>query len=85
MHPRRDAIGSRPEMTITNDSAVERRLLGPAAVIDPCSDDTRWRLVLDAAPDFRFVETLQNDFQGGRGQLSWHGASPILAPINGTT
>jgi hypothetical protein len=49
MQPRRDAISGRPDLPITNDGAVECRLLGPAAEL---------RLVLDPAPDFGFVEAL---------------------------
>jgi hypothetical protein len=79
----RSAAGQ--NLPITNDGAIECRLLGVAAEVDPGSDAAGWRFVLYSAPDFGFVETLQNDFQGGRGQLSWHGASPILVPINGTT
>jgi hypothetical protein len=67
MHPRRDAIGRRPDLPITNDGAVECRLLGSTAVVDPCSDTARWRLVLNAAPDLGIVETLQEAFQSRRG------------------
>src|SRR5216683_803958 len=59
VQPRRDAIGRRPDLPITNDGAVECRLLGPTAVVDPCSDATRWRLVLYPAPDFGVVKALQ--------------------------
>jgi hypothetical protein len=38
MHPRRDAISCRPDLPITNDGAVEGRLLGSAAEVDPGSD-----------------------------------------------
>ena len=51
MHPRRDAVGRWPDLLVTNDGAVECRLLGPAAVVDPGSDAARWRLVLYAATD----------------------------------
>jgi hypothetical protein len=56
VHPRRDAIGRRPDLPITNDGPVERRLLGPAAVADRCSDAARWRLILDAARNFGVVK-----------------------------
>ena len=64
MHPRRDAMGGRPELLIANDGPVERRFLGPAAVLDPCSDAARWRLVLDAATDLGIVEALQDYLLG---------------------
>jgi hypothetical protein len=62
MHPRRDTIGCWPDLPITNDSAVERSLLGPAAVVNPGSDATGWWFVLYAAADLGFVEALQDDF-----------------------
>jgi hypothetical protein len=58
VHPRRDAIGRRPELPITNNGPVECRLLGAAAEVDPRRDAARWRLVLYPAPDFRLVKTL---------------------------
>jgi hypothetical protein len=60
MQPRCHAIGRRPDLPITNDGAVKRRLLGSAPVVDPCSDTARWRFVLDAAADLRIVKTLQD-------------------------
>src|SRR5580704_12949817 len=60
VQPRRDAIGCRPDLPITNDGPVECRLLGPTAVVDLCSDATRWRLVLYPAPDFGVVKALQD-------------------------
>ena len=72
MHPRRDAIGRRPDFPITNDGAVECRLLGPAAVVDRGSDAARWRLILYPAPDFGFVEALQDYFQYRRCQRGGH-------------
>jgi hypothetical protein len=62
VQPRRDAICRRPDLPITNDGAVECRLLCPAAVVNPCSDAARWRLVLYPAPDFGLVKTFQDDF-----------------------
>jgi hypothetical protein len=62
MQPRRDAIGCWPDLPITNNGPVERCLLGPAAIVDPCSDTAGRRLVLYPAPDFGIVETLQDDF-----------------------
>jgi hypothetical protein len=50
MQPRRDAIGCRPDLPILYDGAVECRLLGTAAEVDPRSDAARWRLVLYPAP-----------------------------------
>jgi len=38
MHPRRDAVGGRPNLLVTDNGAVECRLLGLAAVVDPCGD-----------------------------------------------
>src|SRR5260370_4832852 len=38
VQPRRDAIGRRPDLPITNDGPVECRLLGLAAEVDPRSD-----------------------------------------------
>src|SRR3979409_490111 len=38
MHPRGNTIGCRPDFLITNDGAVERRLLGTATEVDPGSD-----------------------------------------------
>jgi hypothetical protein len=63
MQPRRNAISGRPDLLVTNDGAVECRLLGAAAEVDPGSDAAHWRLVLYPAPDFGFVEALQDDFQ----------------------
>jgi len=51
VHPRRDAIGRRPNLLITNDGPVERRLLGPITVVDPCGDAAGWWFILDAAAD----------------------------------
>jgi hypothetical protein len=59
MHPRRDKISCRPDLLITNDGAIEGRLLGTAAVVDPCGYTARWWFVLYPAPDFRVVKTLQ--------------------------
>jgi hypothetical protein len=75
MQPRRDAVGCWPHLPITSNGAVERRLLGSTAVVDPGSDATRWRLVPDAATDLGFVQALLDDFQGRRGQRSRHRAS----------
>src|SRR5580704_4599154 len=80
MQPRRDAIGRRPDLPITNDGPVEFRLLGPTAVVDPCSDAARWWVVLYPAPDFRLVNALQDNFRGRRGQQSRHGPSLSLLP-----
>jgi hypothetical protein len=60
VHPRRDAIGRWPNLPITDDAAVKRRLLGPTAVVNPSSDAARWRLVLYPAPDFGVVKALQD-------------------------
>jgi hypothetical protein len=60
MHPRRDTIGCRPDLPIANHGPVECRLLGPAPEVDPRCDAARWRLVLYSAPDFGFVEALQD-------------------------
>jgi hypothetical protein len=38
VHPRRNAIGCRPDLPITNDGAAKCRLLGPASEVDPSSD-----------------------------------------------
>src|SRR5580693_238431 len=73
VHPRCHAIGCRPDLPITDDGPVECRVLGPVAVVDPCSDAARWRLVLYPAPDLGFVEALQDGFQGRRSQRSRHG------------
>jgi hypothetical protein len=43
-----------------DNGAVKCRLLGSAAVVDPGSDTARWRLVLNAAADFRVVKALQD-------------------------
>jgi hypothetical protein len=58
VHPRRDAIGRWPDLPITNNGAVECRLLGPTAVVDPCSDAASGRIVLYPAPDFGAVKAL---------------------------
>src|SRR5476651_895677 len=58
VHPRCYAISGRPDLPITNDGSVECGLLGPTAVVDPCSDTASGRLVLYAAPDFRLVKAL---------------------------
>src|SRR5258708_8477501 len=68
VQPRRDAIGRRPDLPITNDGPVECRLLGPTAVVDPCSYAASGRLGLYPAPDFRLVKTFQDDFYAVRGQ-----------------
>src|SRR5580693_5915822 len=61
VQPRRDGeISGRPDLPITNNGPVECRLLGPTAVVDPCSDAARWRLVLYPAPDFRLVKAVQD-------------------------
>src|SRR5580704_13715894 len=39
VHPRCHAIGCRPDLPITDDGPVECRVLGPVAVVDPCSED----------------------------------------------
>jgi hypothetical protein len=80
MQPRRDAIGRRADLSVTDDDAVKGRLLGSTAVVDPCSDAASWRLVLYPAPDFRLVKALQGDFQGRPGQQSRHGGSLALFP-----
>jgi hypothetical protein len=80
MHPRRDAIGCRPDLPITSDGPVECRLFGPAAVVDPRSD-AGGRLVPDAATDLGFVQALQDYLQGRRGQRSKHEAS--VSRVNG--
>jgi len=65
----------RPDLPITNDGAVEGRLLGSAAEVDPGSDATCRRLVFYAATNLGFVQSLQDYFQGrrvskvGRGKL----------------
>jgi hypothetical protein len=43
VQPRRDAIGSRPHLPITNNGPVECRLLGAAAEVNPGSDAAGWR------------------------------------------
>src|SRR5258708_37136040 len=60
VQPRRDAIGGRPNLPITNDGPVECRLLGAVAVVDPCSDAARRGLVLYPAPNLGVVEALQD-------------------------
>src|SRR5450432_3994241 len=60
VQPRRDAIGRRPDLPVTDDGPVECRLLGPTAVVDPCSDAASRRLVLYPAPDFGVVKALQD-------------------------
>src|SRR5260370_6096065 len=62
VQPRRDAIGRRPDLPITNDGPVESRLLGLAAEVDPPCDAARWRLVLYPAADFVIVVALQDYF-----------------------
>jgi hypothetical protein len=52
MQPRRDAVGRRPDLPITNDGPVEGRFLGPAPEVNPCSDAARWRLVLEREARF---------------------------------
>ena len=84
MHPRRDAIGRRPDLPITNDGAVKCRLLGSTAVVNPGSDAARRGLVLDATTDLSFVQALQDDFQRRWSQRSRHGASLSSFPVNGT-
>ena len=69
----RNTIRRGPYLLITNNGPVECRFLSPATEVDPNSDAARWRLVLDAAADLRFVQTLQDYFQGRRGQQSRHG------------
>ena len=59
MHPRRDAIGRRPDLLITDDGPVKCRLLGTAPKVDPSRDAAGWRFVLYPAPDFRVVKALQ--------------------------
>ena len=51
VHPRRDAIGGRPYLLITNDGPVESRFLGSAAVVDPCGNAAGWWFVLNPAAD----------------------------------
>jgi hypothetical protein len=65
MHPRRDAISCRPDLPITNDGAVEGRLLGSAAEVDPGSDATCRRLVFYAATNLGFVQSLQDYSRAG--------------------
>jgi hypothetical protein len=60
MHPRRDTIGRRPDLPITDDGAVERRFLGPAVEVDPCGDAACWWVILYPAQDFGVVEALQD-------------------------
>ena len=60
MHPRRDAIGRRPDLLITYNGPEECRFPGPAAEIDPCGDAAGWWFILDPAPDFRVVKTFQD-------------------------
>jgi hypothetical protein len=79
MYPRRDAISCRPNLLITDDGPVKSRLLGPAAVVDPCGNAAGWRLVLYAATDFGVVEALQDDFQRRRGQQNSH--RPSVPPF----
>src|SRR5260370_38204978 len=62
MQPRRDAIGRRPNLPITDDGPVERRLLGAVPVVNQCGDTARRRLGLYPAPDFGLVKTFQDDF-----------------------
>ena len=62
MQPRRDAIGRRPDLPITNDGPVECGLVGPAAEVDPGRDTACRRFVLYPVPDFGFVEALQDEF-----------------------
>ena len=78
VHPRLNA-GRRPHLPITNDGPVESRFLGPAAVVDPCSDAARWRLVLDAATDLLVVKALQNGFQSRRRERNGH--RPSVPPF----
>jgi hypothetical protein len=68
LQPRRNTIGCRPYLPITNDGPVKCRLLSPAAEVDPGSDATCRGLVLDSAADLGFVQALQDYFQGRRGQ-----------------
>jgi hypothetical protein len=58
MQPRRDAVGGRPNLPITNDGAVERRLLGAVAEVNKGGDTAGRRLVLYPAPDFGLVKAL---------------------------
>src|SRR5260370_30018430 len=60
VQPRCHAISGRPDLPITNNGPVECRLLGPTAVVDPCSDAASGPLLLYPAPDFRLVKALQN-------------------------
>ena len=60
VHPRRDAIGCRPNLLVTDDGPVKCRLLSPATEVDPGSDAAGWRFILDAAPDLKFVSALQD-------------------------
>jgi hypothetical protein len=89
MHPGRDTIGRRPDFPISHNGRVKRRLLGTATEFDPGSDAARWWLVLNAAANFRLVEALQDNFQGGRSQQSRHGTNvapsmPIESPYQGS-
>jgi hypothetical protein len=43
MHPRRDAIGRRPDLPIPDDGVVGGHIRGPAAEVNPRCDATRWR------------------------------------------
>jgi hypothetical protein len=67
MHPGSNAIGCRPDLLITDNGAVKRRLLGSAAEVYPRSDATSGRFVLYPAAHFRLVKALQNYFQRRRG------------------
>jgi hypothetical protein len=60
VHPRRNVIGRRPHLPITNNGPVECRLLGSTAEVDPCGDAASGWLVLYPAPDFRLVKALQD-------------------------
>jgi hypothetical protein len=84
VQPRRDKICSRPYLPIANDGAVECRLLGPAAVVDPGSDAAGWWFVLDAASDFRIVKALQDALQRRRVSKVGMGRAyhcSVLAPL----
>jgi hypothetical protein len=60
VHPGSDAIGRGPDLLVTDDGTVKRRLLGSTAVVDPGSDAAGWWLVLYPAADFRRVKALQD-------------------------
>ena len=77
VHPGSDVV-RRPDLSIINDGPVECRLLCLTTKVDPCSDASRWRLVLNAATDLGIVEALQDDFQGWWRQGNGHQKSTTV-------